>query len=171
MIISLGLFEEIQVWMTQRHLILDNPVLSNQFVFLVFELVSCFYLQEVRLTHLRKLHTECDLRGLASTTTYITHSGGHSGPGSAGSGPGPGPCSGGQMVRPPEEAHLTEHDMHTECLSSCANNIACCNKPSIIDRYSRALFPACFILFNFMYWLTYMNISGEPGESDFIFIK
>ncbi|XP_054166199.1 gamma-aminobutyric acid receptor subunit beta-like [Oppia nitens] len=31
--------------------------------------------------------------------------------------------------------------------------------PSDIDKYSRVVFPVCFICFNFMYWIIYLHIS------------
>ena len=31
--------------------------------------------------------------------------------------------------------------------------------PSDIDKYSRVVFPVCFICFNLMYWIIYMHIS------------
>ena len=33
--------------------------------------------------------------------------------------------------------------------------------PSDIDKYSRVLFPVCFICFNLMYWIIYMHISAK----------
>lgn len=37
--------------------------------------------------------------------------------------------------------------------------------PSDIDKYSRVVFPVCFICFNLMYWIIYMHISasGSPN--------
>lgn len=31
--------------------------------------------------------------------------------------------------------------------------------PSDIDKYSRVVFPVCFICFNMMYWVIYLHIS------------
>ena len=33
--------------------------------------------------------------------------------------------------------------------------------PSDIDKYSRVVFPVCFVCFNLMYWVIYMHISGK----------
>ena len=33
--------------------------------------------------------------------------------------------------------------------------------PSEIDKYSRVVFPVCFICFNLMYWIIYMHISAK----------
>lgn len=35
--------------------------------------------------------------------------------------------------------------------------------PSDIDKYSRVIFPVCFICFNLMYWIIYLHISNEPN--------
>lgn len=31
--------------------------------------------------------------------------------------------------------------------------------PSDIDKYSRVVFPVCFVCFNLMYWIIYIHIS------------
>ncbi|KAG1681252.1 Gamma-aminobutyric acid receptor subunit beta [Nymphon striatum] len=36
--------------------------------------------------------------------------------------------------------------------------------PSDIDKYSRVVFPVCFICFNLMYWIIYMHISDVLAE-------
>ena len=36
--------------------------------------------------------------------------------------------------------------------------------PSDIDKYSRVVFPVCFICFNLMYWVIYLHISDVLAE-------
>lgn len=38
-------------------------------------------------------------------------------------------------------------------------NKLCGVSPSDIDKYSRVVFPVCFVCFNLMYWVIYMRIS------------
>ena len=33
--------------------------------------------------------------------------------------------------------------------------------PSDIDKYSRVVFPVCFVCFNLMYWIIYLHISAQ----------
>lgn len=42
-----------------------------------------------------------------------------------------------------------------------------CVSPSDIDKYSRVIFPVCFICFNLMYWALYLHISNE-GQNDLV---
>jgi hypothetical protein len=37
--------------------------------------------------------------------------------------------------------------------------------PSDIDKYSRVIFPVCFICFNLMYWIIYSHISDTNVEN------
>uniref|UniRef100_A0AAN0LW25 Gamma-aminobutyric acid receptor subunit beta n=1 Tax=Polyphagotarsonemus latus TaxID=1204166 RepID=A0AAN0LW25_9ACAR len=47
-------------------------------------------------------------------------------------------------------------------LGSCKNpNKICGLSPSDIDKYSRVIFPVCFICFNLMYWVIYLHISDD----------
>lgn len=44
--------------------------------------------------------------------------------------------------------------------------------PSDIDKYSRVVFPVCFICFNLMYWIIYLHISDElPEDLEYIVTK
>lgn len=36
--------------------------------------------------------------------------------------------------------------------------------PSDIDKYSRVVFPVCFICFNLMYWIIYLHISDVVAD-------
>lgn len=36
--------------------------------------------------------------------------------------------------------------------------------PSDIDKYSRVVFPVCFVCFNLMYWIIYLHISEQITE-------
>ena len=53
--------------------------------------------------------------------------------------------------------------------ASCWHQDSCCGRPSIIDRYSRVMFPLSFLVFNVLYWLIYLYISNsERKETDFL---
>ena len=55
---------------------------------------------------------------------------------------------------------------------SCQYTPSCCLRPSIIDGYSRVLFPLAFVLFNTIYWVTYLNLSEDLIKGDdFVFLK
>ncbi|RWS24341.1 GABA gated chloride channel RDL3-like protein [Leptotrombidium deliense] len=36
--------------------------------------------------------------------------------------------------------------------------------PSDIDKYSRVIFPVCFVCFNLMYWIIYLHISDDGSD-------
>ncbi|XP_035708291.1 gamma-aminobutyric acid receptor subunit beta-like [Folsomia candida] len=44
-------------------------------------------------------------------------------------------------------------------------NQVCGITPSDIDKYSRVVFPVCYLCFNLIYWITYLHISTvNPGD-------
>ncbi|UYV84108.1 hypothetical protein LAZ67_X001200 [Cordylochernes scorpioides] len=80
-----------------------------------------------------------------------------------------------------QEVRLKMYDHHrcykaASSINSAAPNLQCdfeatylhnTNKlfgvsPSDIDKYSRVVFPVCFVCFNLMYWIIYLYISDEP---------
>ncbi len=139
--------------------------------------------QEVRLTSLRKLHTEVDLRTLGSATGSFAYTpGGGSGPHPGGptascgvpsSAPPPPPptSAAGLLNKPPHTPDVFSDDDDTDV--SCQYTPTCCIRPSIIDGYSRVFFPLSFIVFNTIYWVTYLNISEDfdfEGD-DFVYLK
>ncbi|GFR22226.1 gamma-aminobutyric acid receptor subunit beta [Trichonephila clavata] len=53
-----------------------------------------------------------------------------------------------------------------EALFGKNTNKMCGVSPSDIDKYSRLLFPVCFVSFNMMYWIIYLHISDTLGEDN-----
>ncbi|KAG8202107.1 hypothetical protein JTE90_010469 [Oedothorax gibbosus] len=53
-----------------------------------------------------------------------------------------------------------------EALFGKNSNKMCGVSPSDIDKYSRLLFPVCFVSFNMMYWIIYLHISDTLGEDN-----
>lgn len=62
-------------------------------------------------------------------------------------------------------------EVNLSYLESLRHSTHCCDKivqdfrASIIDKYSRFLFPTVFIAFNIMYWTTYIVITSQIKET------
>lgn len=64
-------------------------------------------------------------------------------------------------VANPASAPTTEFEVTT----GTKDMIKICGcTPSSIDKYSRVLFPICFVCFNLMYWIIYGHISGQVDD-------
>ncbi|OXA60668.1 Gamma-aminobutyric acid receptor subunit beta, partial [Folsomia candida] len=57
-----------------------------------------------------------------------------------------------------EDAVLLENTLRKIRVQVNSNQI-CGIAPSDIDKYSRVMFPVCFVCFNLLYWITYLHIS------------
>ena len=159
-----------------------TPVQTFARVWFLFDRsqLSLFFLfQEVRLTSLRKLHTEVDLRSLGTTPNTagnfaytpgcsgMTGDSRAAGGGGMGTSPSP-PGTAGFLDKPrtPDGVSDDADDM------SCQYTPSCCVRPSIIDGYSRVLFPLSFLIFNSIYWVTYLNISEDFVKgNDFVYVN
>ncbi|KAK3884041.1 hypothetical protein Pcinc_011664 [Petrolisthes cinctipes] len=64
-------------------------------------------------------------------------------------------------VFPPKDTNKMTYDflMRTHNL----NKLYGCS-PSDIDKYSRIVFPVCFVCFNLMYWIIYLHISDDSTD-------
>lgn len=101
--------------------------------------------------------------------------GGHMGPGShigserhgsshQGGGAGSGGANPTQAAPPPpppeNEAPLPQHILKP----GKEINKLYGTTPSDIDKYSRIMFPVCFVCFNLMYWIIYLHISDVVAD-------
>ena len=123
----------------------------NNFNYVINTQTSIQYIcmfQEVRLSSMRKLHSECDFKQLSSGN-YVAVT----------------PC------RPRLSLDDVNGELGGSRLSSlCSTPAICCRKPSIIDKYSRIFFPVSFLGFNLLYWVTYLNVSGMDQDEGIVLV-
>lgn len=117
------------------------------------------YQQEVRLTSLRKLHTECDLHSMSAPPAIQNNTRSLS----------IGPIN-PVRSQEPTVIDIEQGNKRTMCPSATCLG-TCCSRTSHIDKHSRAVFPLAFLCFNILYWVSYLHVSRKPQHDDFVLIK
>ena len=102
------------------------------------------FVQEMLLTSLRKMHTEHDLRPSHFPIRDNKF------------------CDSCNTTNTPHVIVDSQPEMRDRSKQSCVDY------PHTIDKYSRALFPLVFIVFNCIYWSTYLTISTRDDLTEYV---